>query len=307
MSSTVLSADANCPLPLDTMVDMTVQLCGLIHASTQDSQKPSVAELAVAGPPGPAAGKRGSKRRRVVVKEAAHSSSYIDLLRSKDRGDSVFVSADATAIPEQALMGTMLTALTSVFKTPAPASQVTFPVAPVSTVTHENKQLVWGRAGLPLCESGRDCTARMLPGAVINGELPCYLYPEEQIAYEAGGIDAIKSQLKMSSPRFCLLCIRAMAETTKLAAEALKTGSSQTFTSHVVAPPFCNLVDVIDGYRESALAVRPTDMCMAGGISLCGVSRGLAVRFNKMGGDGGQWFVHQTDEIVYKPGAPPSL
>ena len=247
-----------------------------------------------------------SKRRRVASATPAgvEQDSIMRLLQSSSRGDMLFACASAAPLAENALQGTLLTALSSVFKTAAAEPAQPFVDLPVSTVTHENRQLVWGRENVPACSSGRDCAALMLPGAVLLGPLSAYLWPEEQIMHDTGDTERLASSLARSGPRFCLMCIRATAETTKLAAEATGCDARVGAQLGVVAPPFCNLVDVVDGYRASAMAIRPDSRCSPAGVSLCGVSKGLRVRMNKLAGDGGRWYVEQTPEIVYTAESP---
>ena len=196
------------------------------------------------------------------------------------------------------LSSATLVAMESVLRTVKPVSGESGVEAPVSSVTHENKQLVYGRPGLPLCGSGCDCAARSLPGGAVLGPLPVYLYPEQQILYETAGAEAIKDTLAASQPNFCLLCIRLVAQTTKLAAEAAGCGVRRGGAQGVVYPPFTNLVNEVDGYRQSAMVITPDDVCIAGGVFICGSTKGLSVRFNKIANS---WFIQQSAEIVYTP------
>ena len=247
---------------------------------------------------------RPSKRHRSIPSKP----SWVQHWQDHNRGDAPFVSID-TANPKL-LEETTLSALTSVFQTTLSQSGIpnvaTPIVRPVSTVTHENLQLVFNREGIPLCGNGHDCATRSLPGGAILGPLNRYLYPEEQIIYDKHGAHALKDRFKATEGAPCLLCIRTMAQITKMAVDS--TGSLYRRGGHagVVLPPFTNLVDVPDGYRKSAMVVTPSDLCVAGGVWICGAGNGLCIKINKMKN---QWFVDQNQSIVYgeEPTSSPFL
>ena len=239
----------------------------------------------------------GSAKRR--LEETNSVNDVLKKLTGGLRGGGVFVCESKTALPESILHTTSLTALTSVFSSSNGLDQPKelCPKLVISTVTHEEKQLYWGRKDIPLCGAGEDCHARCFHGSALCGALSIYLYPEEQMLYERNGAcPQLKSQWKATSPRFCLLCYRLMAHTTKLACDASAGKSKIGSLKGSIVPPFTNLVDVPDGYRLSAMGVTPSDICMAGAVYICSVTKGLEVKYNHLKK---MWFIEQTPEIVY--------
>lgn len=149
---------------------------------------------------------------------------------------------------------------------------------PVSTVEHENTQLVWHRRSakhpdknLTLCKWEGDCAACDLSDN--QGPLPVYLSVTEQEAFDETGIVP-------DNAHFCLLCIRRDAQVMCLVNQKIVTDPcSQTGRGCFAVPPFQNLVDVVGGYRHEALGVRATEQ-MVLPVNIVGVSGALRVRYN---------------------------
>lgn len=149
---------------------------------------------------------------------------------------------------------------------------------PVSTVEHENEQLVWGRTSkqfpnvkLPLCKWEMDCSALSLGDN--QGPLPLYLSVSEQEMFDKTGNVPENSH-------FCLLCVRRDAQVLCLVNQKAVTNSGvQTGRGFFAVPPFQNLVDVMGGYCRSSLGVCATEQ-MVMPVNIVGVSGTLQVRYN---------------------------
>lgn len=297
--------DARQTLPLDSLVGMTVQLAGDFVAGVEvtDALATSGGRHGAGAPVSGwmNSGGRSAKRSRgpAVVPQ------WIQHWQSCTRGDAPFVCTD-TAEPGL-LVSTTLAALTSVFTTPSVGrgERETPLVLPVSTVTHENLQLVFGRPGIPLCGNGHDCATRALPGGAMLGPLGRYLFPEEQLLYAEHGAECLAERFAATEGAPCLLCLRTMAQVTNMAIKSTGCMQRRGGNPGVILPPFTNLVDVVDGYRRSAMAITPSDMAVAGGAWLCGSTAGVSIKVNKLTN---RWFVAQDATIVYtEDPVPPSL
>jgi len=132
------------------------------------------------------------------------------------------------------------------------------PAIPVSGARHECFQLRWNRPGVPLCAAGPECEAARVPGA--PGPLPVYRTPSE----EADGVDPGEGS-------FCLLCIRADARALADTLGAIVKASASGLGGAAIAlPPFQNLVNCADGYKESVLGVTPAQSFVFTPISIVG-------------------------------------
>lgn len=135
---------------------------------------------------------------------------------------------------------------------------------PVSTVDHDRTQLIWNdNDPAHICASGASCAANALPFS--PGPLPFYVLPGEKRSSSMG-------------PRFCLLCIRADCESVCRVYDAVVRHSQAELERAAVAlAPFQNLVNVPNGYRESALGVKPAQHIFAP-VSVAGVNFPMLVR-----------------------------
>ena len=108
----------------------------------------------------------------------------------------------------------------------------------ISTKTHDDKQLIWEREGVPVCASGEACAAYQVVAAEKLGPLKAYLYPEEQAALEQG------MPPKRTGPMFCLLCFRRATQAATLGAQAISTNVAKSQKPRaILLPPFQNPVD----------------------------------------------------------------
>ena len=143
-------------------------------------------------------------------------------------------------------------------------STVTPASIPISTVTHENSQLIWNDK-THLCSSDADCVAWNIEGA--PGPLPVYAAP---------GTDRKDVLL----PAFCLLCIRADAASVCRIASRIGRATPYAFgMSPCILPAFQNLVNCADGYYEEALGVTPNQDIMSP-ISIASASIPMNVIYN---------------------------
>lgn len=119
---------------------------------------------------------------------------------------------------------------------------------PVSTVEHDRTQLIWNDPN-HLCASGQSCAAVTLPFA--PGPLPFFVLPGEDRKLAEG-------------PRFCLLCIRADCESVcRVYDGVVRHSQAELGRAAVALAPFQNLVNVPNGYRDSALGVKPSQHIFA--------------------------------------------
>lgn len=162
----------------------------------------------------------------------------------------------------------------------------------VSTVTHENEQLCW-RDGIPRCSSGLFCAVLTIPRAQEPGPLPIYLYPEEEMAFRRTG-----QAPKRTAGMFCLLCIRRAAHCTTLAERATESVGGGARQAKLL-PPFTNLCNVVDGYRREAMGVTPSNTTFRGAVHICGISGDMEVKFDRLRGDRGTWYVNQGVSMVF--------
>ena len=124
---------------------------------------------------------------------------------------------------------------------------------PVATVDDDNKELIFGRPGIPVCSKGDDCQAHFVPG-----------HPNLTLnAYRGPGHDPSSNK--------CLLCVRHDI--------AMIVAHHRTHRASVplgLLPPFQNLANCVGGYRSSFCAVTPNDMdIISGGVHICGAPVGM--------------------------------
>ena len=119
---------------------------------------------------------------------------------------------------------------------------------PISTCIHENRQLMYGRRGVPLCSNGSACSALHVKNN--QGPLHIYLMPSEQENFDAGKPTFYKDE---KNP-FCLLCIRSAMAAVAFACESMQPHAQQDVRRGANFPlAFCNMVDVPGGYKSSAM------------------------------------------------------
>jgi hypothetical protein len=159
--------------------------------------------------------------------------------------------------------------------------------APVSTSTHEDEQLYYGREGVPLCSLGDQCAALFYSGNM--GALHIYLDPSTQAAF-----DKDAASVTFANPHAtCLLCIRNDVHALRLSCNAMLPNSGmQVMRQSVAPPPFCNLVDVPGGYKKSVMAVDTEPMFQC--ASICGVSGEINVNFDAHRNEKGAFFFDQS-------------
>lgn len=167
---------------------------------------------------------------------------------------------------------------------------------PISTVGHENKQLVFSRPHIPVCMYDKECCALSL----VNAPAPLckYLSPDEQLEYEASQGQILPESAK--TPGACLLCIRRDVE---MLAMYFKTLPGNTLPSankpQYFVPPFQNLVNTPSGYKQTYMGCTPE--CNLGmSVFVCGSVGFLPVRSDPAG----YMYVDQQ-KLVYT-GAPVS-
>mgnify|MGYP006078464317 CR=1 FL=1 len=139
---------------------------------------------------------------------------------------------------------------------------------PIATVDDDNKELVFERAGVPVCGRGEDCIAHMIEGPP-NSPLHAYRGP---------GHDPECTD--------CLLCVRH--EIGMIVQMYRVNGSKPPFG---VLPVVCNPVGVPGGYRKSFCAVTPDDISVvSGGVYIMGSPIGFRKAYNPYSK---QWYVDQ--------------
>ena len=143
----------------------------------------------------------------------------------------------------------------------------------VSTSVHEDAQLEYGRKDVPLCSMGNECAALLYPGN--QGPLPIYMLPSTQAAFDAGD-----KSVATSNPRAtCLLCLRRDAHGACLAWHAMVPNAAAMVNRSALLPaPFCNLVNVPGGYKESVIAM--DSAAVFSNSAIVGVSGELRVKYN---------------------------
>jgi len=148
---------------------------------------------------------------------------------------------------------------------------------PVSTVEHDNSQLVWGRTSFTSgalvnsCSHEEECDSLKLRGN--QGPLQRYMSPEEQLLFDSTGTHP-------SAPDFCLLCIRRDIHAAYLAYSATIINSTRQLDRPTfVIPPFQNLVDCPGGYKLDAMGVTPSSFT-AIPLHVCGVNGSLSVNYD---------------------------
>lgn len=166
------------------------------------------------------------------------------------------------------------------------------PAVNISTVTHENEQLVW-REGIPRCDSGAFCAVLTIPRANEPGPLPVYLYPEEELAFQRSG-----HVPKRTAGMFCLLCIRRAAHCMTLAEKATESVGGGARRPKLL-PPFTNLCNVVDGYRKEAMGVTPANTTFRGAVHICGMNGDVEVKYDRLRGESGTWYVNQGASMVF--------
>lgn len=123
-------------------------------------------------------------------------------------------------------------------------------VVPISPASWDRTQLVWSSNPAHDCASGASCVACTLLHAPhdANGNprpLPMFVLP---------GMNRDAAE----TPGFCLLCIRTdAAAMLAVHSRIVSSASTQLGSAAVCLPPFQNLVDCEDGYKSTALGVRP--------------------------------------------------
>lgn len=131
---------------------------------------------------------------------------------------------------------------------------------PISPASWDRTQLVWSDNRAHDCASGASCVACNLLNAphTADGQplpLPMFVLP---------GMSRDDAEV----PGFCLLCIRTdAAATLAVHSRIVASSTAQVGSAAVCLPPFQNLVDCAEGYRSSALGVKPTQ-CVFSPISL---------------------------------------
>ena len=131
---------------------------------------------------------------------------------------------------------------------------------PISPASWDRSQLVWSDNRAHDCASGPSCVACNLLNAphTADGQplpLPMFVLPG-------------MSRDDAETPGFCLLCIRTdAAATLAVHSRIVASSTTQVGSAAVCLPPFQNLVDCCEGYRSTALGVRPTQ-CVFSPISL---------------------------------------
>lgn len=131
---------------------------------------------------------------------------------------------------------------------------------PISPSSWDRSQLVWSDNRSHDCASGPSCVACNLLNAPHDdsGEplpLPMFVLP---------GMSRDDAEV----PGFCLLCIRTdAAATLAVHSRIISSATSQVGSAAVCLPPFQNLVECAEGYKSTALGVRPTQ-CVFSPISL---------------------------------------
>lgn len=167
------------------------------------------------------------------------------------------------------------------------------PAIPISGAAHECFQLQWNRPGVPACSSGPECVAALLPGA--PGPLPIYLTPAEEA-----------DRTELPAPHFCLMCIRAdAAALVKTLGAVVRASGPGLGCAAMAMPPFQNLVNCPDGYKESCLGVRPFDSAVFTPISIAGPGAASRVEYDPAPPRGG-FYVDQQDAL-WGVTAPPAL
>lgn len=159
---------------------------------------------------------------------------------------------------------------------------------PVSGALHESKQLHYNRPGAPLCASGCECQGAIIAGA--PGPLSVYQTPAEAAA---GAYPP--------SPAFCLLCIRADSSALSRTLSTIVSSSrSGLGMAAMVLPPFQNIVNTEDGYKEECLGVRSTHTFVFTPISIVGPAD-LPVEYDEQSGG---FYVDQQSLLWGVPDTP---
>lgn len=170
-------------------------------------------------------------------------------------------------------------------------SNPTVPV-PVSTCIHENEQLMYGRAGVPLCSNGHACSAYHVQNN--QGPLHIYLMPSEQERLNSGKPCYFKEE---QSP-YCLLCIRTAMSAAAFACESIQPHAQTDVRRGANFPlAFCNLVDVPGGYKSSAMI--PNAHIYFHSCNL--VNENLHALTGKYDPAQRRWRICQ-DSLIYSPG-----
>ena len=135
---------------------------------------------------------------------------------------------------------------------------------PFSCTSHDQRNLEWGRAGVPLCAEGAQCKATALRGH--HGPLGIYLTVAQDRALQLG------EKVDFPEDALCLLCYRANARYMQVACEA--SGRAMDAT---MVPPFQNYFNCPGGYKETYMgACIPVE---GGGIiRIAAMTRDLQVR-----------------------------
>lgn len=148
----------------------------------------------------------------------------------------------------------------------------------VATVEHDNRQLEWGREGVPLCAAGSFCAATSL---VMNqGPLHAYELPSKSRGFL----------------KYCLLCCRGDVEGMVMSVAA--QSKSMCARVPVITPPFKNCVGP-GGYDPAQCSVTPTNQSVfVGNVWIVRLSGPLQVRLNA---ETGKCYVDQG-ALVYRGG-----
>ena len=152
---------------------------------------------------------------------------------------------------------------------------------PVSPASHDNKQLEWGRPGVPTCCMGPNaCVAALLEGSL--GPLQIYLTVAEERAHRKTPIE------QFDGNRLCVLCIRQQAALIKMSSSVAGVNDIATY----IPPPFKNIFNCHEGYKDEYVgALVPT---ADGDARICGISDDMVVSYRVDGKGEATWFIDQS-------------
>lgn len=163
-------------------------------------------------------------------------------------------------------------------------------IIPLSTATHENGQLMYGRHhnGVPLkiCESENECAAHDVVDS--QGPLHIYLTISEEDEYNQTGTIPLYAA-------HCLLCIRRDAHALEFLRQSLPPLKGHTGRGTTLLPPFYNLVDCPDGYKKESF---PSAEGLFGSVRIVGECRNLRAVYNPFTK---QWGINQEHILHGSP------
>ena len=237
-------------------------------------------------------GKRKGPGKKHVVKQNSLAPSVRDAVLKFVQNDCYKSNLDLFAVTNRCQVELMQEAWKRGLEVAATRTDTACCHIPVSTVEHENTQLVWGRTSIKtkepveLCSHGDECDALKLRGN--QGPLHRYMSPEEQSIFDSEGTHP-------SGPSFCLLCIRRDVHAVYLAHSAVMVNSTrQLDRGTFVIPPFQNLVDCPGGYNLNSIGVNPSEFSGIP-VHIVGVSGSLTVCYDSQNK---QFFIDQGG-IIY--------